>query len=202
MVVKTACRGRPKTFNNFEAIEKAQNLFWEKGYKATSLTELIEVMGISRQSMYNTFGNKHALFLQCLEYYIHEHYKKMKTDLEAPIHAEDKLKNMFAMMEGFFTCPDSKGCFTSFAIQEMAQQDSEVKRMLEDKYAKNSEVFENFFTKAIDNNEIKSFLTGKELADLYDAILLGVSSLCKLPNRQDHIRNIFKIFLKQLEFIR
>lgn len=194
-------RGRPKTFNNFEALEKAQNLFWEKGYEATSLTELVKAMGISRQSMYNTFGNKHALFLQCLEFYIHEHYKKMKADFTAPIHAEEKLNNMLSMMAEFFTCPNSKGCFTSFAIQEMAQKDGDVKRMLEEKYARNSEIFERFFTEAIANNEIKSNLSGKELADLYDSILLGVSSLCKLPNRGDQIRNVFNIFLKQIEFI-
>lgn len=195
------CRGRPKTFNNFEALEKAQLLFWEKGYESTSLNDLIEAMGISRQSMYNTFGNKHSLFIQCLEYYIHEHYKQLDQDLFGPGHIENKLKNMFKMMESHFMCPDSKGCFTSFAIQEMAQKDSDVKRILENKYSRNSELFEKFFTEAIEKGEIKSILSGKELADLFDSILLGVTSLCKLPNRGSQIKNVFKIFLKQIDFI-
>ena len=196
------CRGRPKTFNNFEALEKAQLLFWEKGYESTSLNDLVEGMGISRQSMYNTFGNKHALFIQCLEYYIHEHYKQLNEDLFNDGHLEDNLKGMLKMMEDNFMCPDSKGCFTSFAIQEMAQKDSDVKRILECTYTKNSELFEKFFTEGIEKGEIKSLLSGKELADLFDSILLGVSGLCKLPNRGKQIKNVFNIFLKQIQFIR
>ena len=58
--------GRPKIFDQEKALEKASKLFWEKGYEATSLEDLITVMGIQKGSFYNTFGNKKQLGLKIL----------------------------------------------------------------------------------------------------------------------------------------
>jgi AcrR family transcriptional regulator len=195
-------RGRPKKFNNFEALEKAMEVFWDKGYEAASLPDLIQAMGISRQSMYNTFGNKRDLFLQTLEYYTFKSGQHLADQFNGPSHAEDKIAGFIDMMTGAFCNQGGKGCFASGAIHEMAAKDAEVKRILDTKYDKNSALFEEFYTKAIENGEITSDLSGKELADLFDSILLGVTGLCKLPNRCDQIQNIFKIFLKQMEFVR
>ncbi|OKH17284.1 TetR/AcrR family transcriptional regulator [[Limnothrix rosea] IAM M-220] len=61
--------GRKLTFKREVVLDKAMALFWEKGYPATGLTELLECMGIKRQSLYNTFGNKHGLFLEAIAHY-------------------------------------------------------------------------------------------------------------------------------------
>ena len=61
--------GRPKAFDETEVIERAMDVFWLKGYEATGLTELLECMGISRQSLYDTFGNKRGLFLRVIDHY-------------------------------------------------------------------------------------------------------------------------------------
>lgn len=196
------CRGRPKLFCQDEALNKAQEVFWEKGYEGSSMNDLLEAMGISRQSLYNTYGNKHSLFIQCLRTYINNSHESIMAMFSGPEHAEDKLKNNISMLEDYFFGPDQKGCFSSFAIQEMAQKDEEVRRMLEEKYDNNSKIFQDFFSKAIESGEIESKLSPSELADLYDSILLGVTSLCKLPGRESQIKNVFQAFLKQVEFIR
>jgi TetR/AcrR family transcriptional repressor of nem operon len=196
-----ATRGRPKTFENSDALEKALELFWTNGYEATSLSELIDVMGISRQSMYNTFGNKHQLFIQCLEYYINIQTDEMSQLFTSELHAEEKLTGLFNKMESYFNCTETKGCLVSIVIQEMAQKDEQVKNILDEKYSRNFKSFHVFFSDAITSGEIKSSLAGNELADLLDSILLSVSSLCKLPNRNTQIKNLFKIFLKQIQFV-
>jgi len=61
--------GRPREFVEEEALERACELFWRQGYEATSLNQLVESMGISRQSLYNTFGGKEKLFLRVIDHY-------------------------------------------------------------------------------------------------------------------------------------
>jgi TetR/AcrR family transcriptional repressor of nem operon len=192
-------KGRPKTFENADVLSKATELFWEKGYEATSLAELLSNMGISKQSMYNTFGNKHDLFIQCLEIYITNHYEFLKGLLLSDSHAEEKLDHMINKMTEM-SAGEAKGCFVSFMIQEMAQRDDKVKLLLDNKYSKNFELFKEFFQMSFDKKEISSTLNSQDLADQYDSILLSITSLCKLSNRQAQIKNIFKIFKKSITF--
>jgi AcrR family transcriptional regulator len=61
--------GRPRKFDEEEALEAAMRVFWEKGYEGASLRDLTEAMGIDRKSMYLTFGDKQALFKKALNRY-------------------------------------------------------------------------------------------------------------------------------------
>ncbi len=61
--------GRPKKYDQEQVLEAATQLFWEKGYEGTSISDLVEATGVHRRSMYEEFGGKEGLFLQCIEYY-------------------------------------------------------------------------------------------------------------------------------------
>lgn len=63
-------RGRPLAFNQDEALDKALQVFWSRGYEGASMAELTEVLGINKPSLYATFGNKEALFHQALARYV------------------------------------------------------------------------------------------------------------------------------------
>jgi AcrR family transcriptional regulator len=67
----TSCSalGRPRAFDPDEALERALEVFWQKGYEGTSLTDLTKAMGINKPSLYSTFGNKEELFLKAIELY-------------------------------------------------------------------------------------------------------------------------------------
>ena len=77
--------GRPREFDPERALEQAMEVFWAQGYEATSVQDLLEAMGINRGSMYDTFGDKHTLFVAAIE-----HYSQVKSvyvrmgDVEAP----------------------------------------------------------------------------------------------------------------------
>src|SRR4051794_5154642 len=60
---------RPKAFDEDAALVQAMELFWQHGYAGASLAELTACMGISRQSLYDTYGDKHGLFLKALDRY-------------------------------------------------------------------------------------------------------------------------------------
>ena len=61
---------RPKEFDRTQALDKAMHLFWQQGYEATSMQDLCNHMGINRGSLYDTYGNKHSLFLEGIQRYI------------------------------------------------------------------------------------------------------------------------------------
>ena len=60
---------RPKAFDPDAALQQAMQVFWERGYEATSVQDLVQGMGINRFSLYSTFGGKHQLFVTALERY-------------------------------------------------------------------------------------------------------------------------------------
>lgn len=63
-------RGRPKLFNNDQALEKALEVFWKRGYEGASMAELTAELGINKPSLYAAFGNKEELFRQALDKYV------------------------------------------------------------------------------------------------------------------------------------
>jgi TetR/AcrR family transcriptional repressor of nem operon len=66
-VVQNASMARPVEFDRSKAMNKALVLFWHQGYQATSLSDLLSAMGISRSSFYAAFGDKRSLFIACLD---------------------------------------------------------------------------------------------------------------------------------------
>jgi TetR/AcrR family transcriptional repressor of nem operon len=60
---------RPREFNRDQVLERAMQVFWSKGYAATSMRDLTEAMGLSKSSLYDTFGSKHDLFLESIDFY-------------------------------------------------------------------------------------------------------------------------------------
>lgn len=68
---------RSKEFEVNEVLDKAIQLFWTQGYEKTSMQDLVEFMGIHRRSIYDTFGDKHALFMKALERYETKQTNKM-----------------------------------------------------------------------------------------------------------------------------
>lgn len=76
--------GRPRAFCAETALDRALEVFWRKGYEATSLSDLTEAMGINRPSLYGTFGNKEELFRQALERYVRGKEAHLREALDAP----------------------------------------------------------------------------------------------------------------------
>ncbi len=62
-------RGRPRTFDIDDAVEKAMHLFWKKGYHGTTIPDLSDALGINRPSLYAAFGDKEGLFRASLDRY-------------------------------------------------------------------------------------------------------------------------------------
>jgi AcrR family transcriptional regulator len=76
--------GRPREFDTEQALDRAMELFWRKGYEGTSLFDLTETLGVTRPSLYAAFGNKEALFRTVLKRYEERVVTYRPRALEAP----------------------------------------------------------------------------------------------------------------------
>jgi AcrR family transcriptional regulator len=77
-------RGRPRAFCTDEALDRALDVFWRKGYEGATLPDLTEAMGINRPSLYAAFGNKEALFRKALDRYAEGPASYVRKALDAP----------------------------------------------------------------------------------------------------------------------
>ena len=112
---------RQKEFDKDEALHKAMETFWARGYEATSIQHLVESMGINRQSLYDTFGDKHALFLAALDHYRDVESRKVFELLEGPGSVKKAVRQLYTgVIECSLESKQRRGCFMSNAISELA----------------------------------------------------------------------------------
>src|SRR5712671_3105788 len=112
---------RQKEFNREEALQKAMEVFWSRGYEAASIQDLVKHMGINRQSLYDTFGDKHALYLQALDRYSALEGRKLLLLLEGDGSVKRALRRLFAgVVEGSLCAGERRGCFMGNAMSELA----------------------------------------------------------------------------------
>jgi TetR/AcrR family transcriptional repressor of nem operon len=74
--------GRPKEYNYQKVLEASTQIFWEKGYRGTSMNDLVKATGLNTHSMYKEFKNKDGLFLACIDYYAKETTKEQSIILQ------------------------------------------------------------------------------------------------------------------------
>ena len=102
---------RPKAFDEDTALMRAMELFWEQGYAGASLTQLTASMGISRQSLYDTYGDKHGLFLKALDRYCALIGGRMLTALSGDTPGLAEIKATIAALIDFLVAyPKPRAC--------------------------------------------------------------------------------------------
>src|ERR1700753_789851 len=87
----TGARGRPRSFDETEALEKATQVFWSKGYDGVTIDDLVAGMGVGRPSLYAVFGDKRTLFLRALRAYAEKKGAGAANSLLSPQPLRDSL---------------------------------------------------------------------------------------------------------------
>ena len=124
-------------FDIDESIDKATYLFWSKGYKATSLADLLAAMKINKGSFYNTFGSKKALFTQSLKRYRQLHPGKIFSEAQKIDNPIESIIYLFdRIAEQSINDPDKKGCLIINTAIDLPHHDPDinltVKKMIND----------------------------------------------------------------------
>lgn len=115
---------RHKEFDPDEALDRAMRLFWERGYEKTSMQDLVEQMGVHKRSMYDTFGDKHSLYLRALDRYIGRTGSDQRALVEGATGPRAAMRALFTSAIGGAEHP--RGCFAVNCAAETAPGDPQV----------------------------------------------------------------------------
>lgn len=118
---------RHKEFDPHQALEKAMFLFWQKGYAETSIGDLVKATGVQRYGLYSTFGDKHALFLDCLDYYLDVMVSQMVQGMEAEGAGWQAIEDFFSNLLFLAGEPIGEfGCLMCHSASQMGRSDQDV----------------------------------------------------------------------------
>src|SRR6266511_3338603 len=120
---------RPRSFDEDVVLDQAVQLFWERGYEGTSLADLETHLGLGRQSLYNTFGDKQSLFLKALERYRRNVAEGVLAQLNAPGASLEAIRAFFKASVESLTAPGPRrACLVTNTILERGSQDADALR--------------------------------------------------------------------------
>ena len=188
---------RTVEFNEEEAIQRAMEVFWGKGYNATSLRDLTEAMKINSSSLYNTIGDKQELFVRCVKHYTDIRKQDLQQRLRSPDSPLTTLVKYIhdavdVIIGGDNSCMAVKTAF------EVATNDQRVKDILR---ADSDYAYQFLYTlikKAMDQGEIATEEDPELLADYFISTWTGWYESYILHNDPVKIRKMAQYFIKQL----
>ncbi len=190
-------RGRPKTFDRDEVLEQALDLFWQRGYSATGIGELTEHMGIGRQSLYNTFGDKHTLYLEALRCYTERRLSHAREVLEADGSPLGNLQEFFGMWreEGLNS---SCGCMMVNGSTEIGAVDDAAARIIENSQNRLETLFRDLLERARDAGELNESAQPRAFARLILNTANGLAARSRLGLTEEMINDVLGTLLKVL----
>ena len=123
---------RPREFQEDQVKEAIMTVFWQKGYEATSIQDLVEATGLLKGSLYGAFGDKLTLYLIALEHYDQTRIQAGITMLKMEIPLSEKISRLFdSIIESMNTGVFAGGCLLCNASLEMATLDTSIQKSIE-----------------------------------------------------------------------
>ena len=169
-----------KTFDIDDAVDRATQVFWEKGYESSSLADLIKATGVNKGSFYNAFGSKKKLFTQSLLKYEREQRRDTLAAFEAlnsPTLAIEKLFD--ALIAQSLADEKKKGCFLVNTALDLPNHDEDIQETVK-KGLKGTESFlERQLQNGIDNGVIKNKVEPAREAKGLLTLLIGLRVLAR-----------------------
>ncbi|MGI9608434.1 MAG: TetR/AcrR family transcriptional regulator [Acidimicrobiales bacterium] len=121
--VATSTRGRPREFDDAAVLESLTDLFWAKGFEATSMADIVEATGLNKSSLYNAFGSKEAMFGLAVNHYVDNRAQMLTDFLEHGEQGLDDVMMMFDVMWREVESGDQRGCLAVNTSTELGPTD-------------------------------------------------------------------------------
>ena len=179
---------RTKEFNEDQALDKAIEIFWHKGYNGTSAQDLVTHLGLSRSSLYDTFGDKQKLFAQSLQRYQKNAQNQIVELFYQSANIKETLQDIFkqAVIESLED-RITKGCFMVNSSVELAMHDEEIAKIVKNNSQIMEEVFTNAVQKGQDSGHISKANSAKVLARFIFNNYSGIRVLARTGERDKQV---------------
>ena len=182
---------RPREFNESDALGDAMNLFWQRGYENASLSEITEATGLSKSSLYDTFGSKHELLLSSLKFYEDQLVAPSLTALEEGPSPRAAIAKRFDMVIEGITAPGPRwGCLIVNTTLELGARDVAVAKRIAAAHAKVERAYTQVIERGQAGGEIDSAKSAASLAHYIMACLTGIVCLRKAGFDAPRLREV------------
>ena len=191
--------GRQFEFNREETLTKAMHVFWQKGYKATSIKDLVEEMGIQPGSIYNTFGDKHSLFIAAIKHYGDVVTTNALKTLNSEGSPTENIRRFFNEIIYRPIDKQCRGCLIVNTVVELSLHDDESVGVVNEILQKIEKAFYNCVKKATEVGEISKEKDIKALSRYLASSTHGLLVTGKSKVSREELEDIVKLVLKVLE---
>ena len=190
--------GRKKQYQRDDVLMVAMNTFWNKGYHATSLADLIEATGLNKKTLYAEFGSKHELFHLALQQYTEFGAQEALTYLNQQPLGLDNIKNYFRSMTYE---PDCRGCLMTITINQKNLVTPESMDLIR----QTLELIENLFldnlSAAFQAGDIKNEEDCQRLATFLLFSIQGITTMGKYEGDQTKLDRVVSTIISILDNI-
>ncbi|GLX70371.1 TetR/AcrR family transcriptional regulator [Paenibacillus glycanilyticus] len=189
---------RSKEFDEDAVLLKAMKLFWAQGYEKTSMQDLVEHMGIHRRSIYDTFGDKQALYVLALQRYGDTVWKSIEQRVHASHSAKAAIRSLLeAAIE-----PDEgrpSGCLLVNTAVELALHKPQLEAYVSDSWSHTEELIRDLIIKGQQTGELSADLNAELLAAYFNNALTGLRVMVKTQYHREKLQLIIDTTLSILD---
>ncbi|UNL86896.1 TetR/AcrR family transcriptional regulator [Priestia koreensis] len=189
---------RNKEFDEKEALKKAMDLFWQQGYEKTSMQDLVSHMGVHRRSIYDTFGDKHTLFIRALNHYMELMDIRIENNITPESSAKEAIRTLFEMAI-YPNATQPKGCLAVNTAVELSLLDQEVSEKITEMFIKTETFLFYLLKRGQEQGEISKHCDIKSLSKFIHNSLIGIRVLAKTTDNKKELETIINLNLSTLD---
>ena len=192
-------RGKPLSFDRNAVLEKAMDLFWTKGYRNTGMADLLDHVGIQRQSFYNTFGNKEQVFIEAIRLYSNDMLAQMTVILKNDRHPLENIKELFAFWGTISETKEGRGCMMCNSIAEFGFSDTDISMLLRQQIEKLHELFYQSFSQAKEKGYLSADKDARALATSFITLFQGAALLSRMGFGKESLEDLLRVVEDMLD---
>ncbi|CAH1194881.1 HTH-type transcriptional repressor ComR [Paenibacillus auburnensis] len=189
---------RSKEFDVDNVLRKAMMIFWQQGYEKTSMQDLVSGMGIHKRSMYDTFGDKHTLYMKVIDRYAEIFSSKMENRVEGLSSAKEAIRLLFEMAV-LREEIEPKGCLLVNTAVELSNLDPDAAAKVNDAFLNTERLFERLLRHGQESGELKRSYEPADMAAYLHNVLVGLRVMVKTTQDRGKLQNIIDTALKVLD---
>lgn len=186
---------RPREYDREEVLEKTTDLFWEKGFEATSMNEVVARTGLNKHSLYSEFGDKEKLFIDCIDYYSSNSSRFVRDILARKPLGLSNIEAFFENRVSYVASDDCKGCLIFNSVTEKETLSEEINLRIKSRVSKIKALFYNCLKAAQERKEISGDKDCKALADYLTCFTCGLVNFGKNETKKKELRKMVDVAL-------
>jgi TetR/AcrR family transcriptional repressor of nem operon len=191
--------GRPKEFDRDEVLDLAVEVFRLHGYKGTSMQALLDGMNLNRSSFYDTFGDKHQLFVEAFDRYSKRRRDQLCVILDQPGPRKPLIRKYFEDAIDDVLAPPITGCLLISAAVEFAEQNPAMRDRLVNSFVLTENLFFEALTEARETGELGPQHDPKALARFLVSSIRGLRLTAKVAREREVLLQIVGVTLSTLD---